>query len=54
MTSKYLQRCLKEEPRSYNSQQLAEKLEKERELKVSTNTIKRLLKKGGDMETSQN
>lgn len=43
----YLERCLKLEPRTYNSQQLAGKLEKERELKVSINTIKRVLKKRG-------
>jgi transposase len=43
----YLEKCLKEEPRTYNSKQLAEKLEKERKIKVSTNTVRRVLKKNG-------
>lgn len=41
----YLEICLKEEPRTYNSQQLVEKLEKERSLKVSRSTVRRVLKK---------
>jgi transposase len=44
---KYLEKCLNEEPQTYNSKQLAEKLEKERALKVSTNTVRRVLKKKG-------
>ena len=43
----YLEKCLKEEARTYNSKQLAEKLDKERGIKVSTNTIRRGLKKKG-------
>ncbi|MCC5611843.1 helix-turn-helix domain-containing protein [Nostoc sp. CHAB 5834] len=41
----YLERCLKSEARTYNSQQLAEKLEKELELKVSRSTVRQALKK---------
>ena len=43
----YLEKCLKEEARTYNSKQLAEKLDKERGIKVSTNTVRRGLKKKG-------
>ncbi|AHJ29959.1 transposase [Nodularia spumigena CCY9414] len=43
----YLEKCLKEEAQTYNSKQLAEKLDKERGIKVSTNTIRRGLKKKG-------
>ena len=41
------EKCLKEEARTYNSKQLAEKLDKERGIKVSTNTVRRGLKKKG-------
>ena len=50
----YLEKCLKEEAQTYNSKQLAEKLDKERGIKVSTNTIRRGLKKRGDLEADNN
>jgi len=43
----YLENCLKQEARTYNSRQLAEKLEKERGIKLSPHTIRRALKKKG-------
>jgi transposase len=43
----YLEKCVVDEPRAYNSQQLAEKLEQERSKKVSKSTIRRALKKKG-------
>jgi transposase len=43
----YLEKCLEQEPRTYNSQQLAEKLEQERNIKLSRSTIRRALKKRG-------
>jgi len=43
----YLEKCLEQEPRTYNSQQLAEKLEQERKIKLSRSTIRRALKKRG-------
>jgi hypothetical protein len=39
--------CLKNEPRTYNSLQLAQKLEKERSVKLSPDRLRRLLKKKG-------
>jgi transposase len=41
----YLEQCLVEEPRTYNSQQLAQKLAQERGIKLSGDRIRRLLKK---------
>lgn len=41
----YLEQCLEQEPRTYNSQQLAQKLEQERQVKLSADRIRRLLKK---------
>jgi len=41
----YLEQCLEQEPRTYNSQQLAQKLNQERQLKLSADRIRRLLKK---------
>jgi transposase len=43
----YLEKCLEQEPRTYNSQQLAEKLEQEKEIKLSRSTVRRALKKRG-------
>jgi len=43
----YLEECLKTEPRTYNSRQLAIKLEKERNIKLSPDRIRRVLKKRG-------
>jgi hypothetical protein len=45
--------CLKNEPRTYNSVQLAQKLEKERSIKLSPDRLRRILKKRVYMETSQ-
>ena len=41
----YLEQCLKEEARTYNSPQLAAKLEAERGVKLSADRIRKLLKK---------
>jgi len=43
----YLEQCLEQEPRTYNSQQLAQKLERERQVKLSPDRIRRVLKKRG-------
>jgi len=43
--------CLEQEARTYNSQQLAQKLEQERQVKLSADRIRRLMKKGLAMET---
>jgi len=41
----YLEQCLEQEARTY-SQQLAQKLEQERQVKLSADRIRRLMKKG--------
>lgn len=43
----FLEECLKKEPRTYNSRQLAQKLEGERSLKLSPDRLRRVLKKRG-------
>jgi len=43
----FLTECLKNEPRTYNSVQLAQKLEKERSIKLSPDRLRRILKKKG-------
>jgi transposase len=43
----YLERCLRHENRTYNSQQLAEKLVQERQVKLSPDHLRRVLKKRG-------
>lgn len=43
----YLEQCLNEEARTYNSTQLAAKLEAERGVKLSADRIRKLLKKRG-------
>jgi transposase len=43
----YLEKCLKQEPRTYNSQQLAQKLASERQVSLSPDRIRRVLKKRG-------
>jgi transposase len=43
----YLEKCLQEEPRTYNSRQLAQKLESERQINLSPDRIRRVLKKKG-------
>src|SRR4028118_2248247 len=49
----FLTECLKNEPRTYNSVQLAQKLEKERSIKLSADRLRRILKKKVYLETSQ-
>lgn len=41
----YLEQCLEQEPRTYNSQQLAQKLSEQRQVTLSADRIRRLLKK---------
>lgn len=41
----YLERCLEQEPRTYNSAQLAQKLSQERRVKLSADWIRRVLQK---------
>lgn len=41
----YLEQCLEQEPRTYNSQQLAQKLTEQRQVTLSADRIRRLLKK---------
>jgi transposase len=43
----FLEECLKKETRTYNSFQLADKLEKERSIKLSPDRLRRVLKKRG-------
>ena len=43
----YLEQCLEQEQRTYNSAQLAAKLEQEREVSLSADRIRRILKKRG-------
>jgi transposase len=43
----FLKECLKNESRTYNSLQLAQKLEKERSVKLSADRLRRILKKKG-------
>jgi transposase len=41
----YLEQCLEQHPRTYNSQQLAQKLKQERQVKLSADRLRRILKK---------
>lgn len=43
----YLEACLLQEPRTYNSRQLAKKLVEERQVKLSPDHLRRVLKKRG-------
>jgi transposase len=43
----FLEECLKKEARTYNSLQLAEKLERDRAIKLSPDRLRRVLKKRG-------
>ena len=43
----YLEQALEQEPRTYNSQQLSEKLAQDRQVQLSADRIRRLLKKKG-------
>ena len=43
----FLEECLKQEPRTYNSSQLAQKLEKDRNIHLGSDRLRRILKKRG-------
>ncbi|BCL39849.1 hypothetical protein NSMS1_62960 (plasmid) [Nostoc sp. MS1] len=43
----FLEKCLEQEPRTYNSVQLAQKLEQERSVKLSPDWLRQVLKKKG-------
>lgn len=43
----FLEECLEQEPRTYNSVQLAQKLEQERSIKLSPDWLRQVLKKRG-------
>ena len=43
----YLEACLRQEPRTYNSQQLSQKLAWERNVNLSADHLRRVLKKRG-------
>jgi len=43
----FLEECLKKEARTYNSVQLAQKLESDRQIKLSPDRLRRVLKKRG-------
>jgi transposase len=45
----FLEECLRKEPRTYNSEQLAQKLEQERSVKLSPDRLRRVLKKRGSI-----
>jgi transposase len=47
----YLSACLEEDPRTYNSVQLAQKLKQERLVDLSSDRLRRLLKKKLSVET---
>ncbi|MHC5720339.1 MAG: helix-turn-helix domain-containing protein, partial [Nostoc sp.] len=56
----FLEECLKKEPRTYNSVQLAQKLycvgaarRRHRSIKLSPDRLRRVLKKRGHLEASQ-
>ncbi len=41
----YLEQCIEQEPRTYTSQQLAHKLSQQRQVRLSADRVRRLLKK---------
>lgn len=47
----YLEQCLEQEERTYNSLQLAQKLASERAVKLSPERLRHLLQKGLEVET---
>lgn len=49
----FLEECLKKEPRTYNSFQLADKLERERQINLSPDRLRRILKKRGSFGNEQ-
>jgi len=48
-----LENCLLQEPRTYNSYQLAQKLENERSIQLSPDRLSRVLKKRGSFGNEQ-
>ena len=49
----FLEKCLKEEPRTYNSFQLSQKLERDGSIKLSPDRLRRVLKKRGSIGSEQ-
>lgn len=49
----FLEECLKKEPRTYNSHQLSQKLESDRQIKLSPDRLRRVLKKRGSIGNGQ-
>ncbi len=49
----FLEECLEQEPRTYNSLQLAQKLESERRVKLSADRLRGVLKKRGSYGNGQ-
>lgn len=49
----FLEECLKKEPRTYNSLQLAQKLESDRQVRLSPDRLRRVLKKRGSFGNEQ-
>ncbi|WP_206757974.1 helix-turn-helix domain-containing protein [Cylindrospermum sp. FACHB-282] len=49
----YLENCLAQEPQAYNSKQLATKLASERQVYLSPDRLRRVLKKRGRLENPQ-
>ncbi|MBD2247639.1 helix-turn-helix domain-containing protein [Nostoc sp. FACHB-888] len=49
----FLEECLKKEPRTYNSHQLSQKLESARQIKLSPDRLRRVLKKRGSIGNGQ-
>jgi transposase len=49
----FLEECLKKEPRTYNSHQLAQKLESDRSIQLSPDRLRRVLKKRGSIGNGQ-
>lgn len=47
----YLEQCLEKEQRTYNSKQLAAKLKQERQVNLSPDLVRHLLKKKNHLET---
>ena len=48
----YLEQCLEQQERTYNSMQLATVLEQERQVNLSADRIRRILQKRGRVETN--
>ena len=48
----FLEECLENEPRTYNSVQVTQKLEQERWIKLIPGWLRQVLKKGGYLEAN--